>query len=69
MQILKRHTKGTHLNTIERFYIYTEYVSNNHLNVKHTFSPNSIFEILPKTQPAINAPPPPFNDGQAIPRT
>jgi hypothetical protein len=58
MQILKRHTKGTQLNTIERFYIYAEYVNDNHLNDKHTISPNSIFEALLKTQPAI--PPPPL---------
>jgi arginyl-tRNA--protein-N-Asp/Glu arginylyltransferase len=58
IQILKRHTKGTHLNTIEQFYIYAEYVNNNHLNDKHTVSSNSIFEALLKTQPAINPPPP-----------
>jgi hypothetical protein len=46
MQILKRHSKCTHLNTIERFYIYAEYVNNNQLNDKHTVSPNSIFEAL-----------------------
>jgi len=44
MQILKRHSKGTHLNTIQRFYIYAEYVNNKQLNDKHTISPNSIFE-------------------------
>ena len=67
-QILKCHSKGTHLNTIERFYIYAEYVNNNQLNDKHTISPNSIFEALLNTQNAIN-PPPPFNDGHAIPTT
>jgi hypothetical protein len=66
MQILKRHTKDTHLNTIERFYIYVEYVNNTHLNDKHIIFSNNIFEALLKAQPAVTSPPP-FNDCHAIP--
>jgi hypothetical protein len=56
MQILQRHNKGPHLNTLERFYIYAEYLNNNHLNVEHTVFPNIIFNTLLKTPPAINTP-------------
>jgi len=48
--------KGPHLNTLERFYIYAEYLNNNHLNDKHTILPNIIFNTLLKTPPAINTP-------------
>jgi hypothetical protein len=57
-QILKRHTKGTHLNTVKCFYIYAEYINNNHLNEEHTITPNRIFETLLKTPTTINPPPP-----------
>jgi len=53
MQILQYHGKGTHPNTIERFYIYAEFSKNNHLNDEHTISPNKIFEaptLSPPTQ-------------------
>jgi len=48
MQIIKWQNKGSHLNTIERFYIYAEYLNNNHLNDDHTIFPNTIFEALLK---------------------
>jgi len=48
MQILQRQNKGSHLNTIERFYIYAEYLNNNHLNDEHTIFPSIIFEALLK---------------------
>jgi len=48
MRILKHHIKGTHLNTVARFYIYAEYIKKNHLNDKHTTTPNRIFEVLLK---------------------
>ena len=44
MQILQLQNKGTHLNTIERFYIYAEYTKDNHLNDDSTVSPNKIFD-------------------------
>ena len=47
MQILQRQNKESHLNTIERFYIYAEYLNNN-LNDEHTTFPNIIFEALLK---------------------
>jgi hypothetical protein len=56
MQILKHHTKGTHLNTDERFHIYTDYMNNNHLNDEHNLTPNRIFETLLKTPTAITPP-------------
>src|SRR5215510_14141111 len=48
MQILHHHRKGPHLNTIERFHIYTEYMNGSHLNDEHTIFPNKIFESLIK---------------------
>jgi len=48
MQILQRQNKGSHLNTIERFYIYAEYLNNNHLNDEYSIFPNIIFEALLK---------------------
>jgi hypothetical protein len=48
MQILRLHNKGTHLNTTERFYTYTEY-NNNHLNDESTIFPNKIFDTLLRT--------------------
>ena len=48
MQILQLQNKGTHLNTIERFYIYAEYTKDNHLNDDSTVSPNKIFDKLLK---------------------
>jgi hypothetical protein len=46
MQVLQRHRKGAHLNTIERYYIYAEITKNNHLNNEHNISPNKIFDAL-----------------------
>jgi len=48
MQILQRQNKGSHLNTIERFYTYAEYLNNNHLKDEHTIFPNIILEALLK---------------------
>jgi hypothetical protein len=41
-------TKGSHVNTLERLYIYTEHLKNNHLNDDHAMFPNMIFEALLK---------------------
>jgi hypothetical protein len=57
MQILRHHRKGPHLNTLERFYIYAEYTSNNHLNDDHTIFPNRIFETLLKDHSRTNPSP------------
>jgi len=46
MQILQYQDKGTHFNTIERYYIYAEFTKNNHLNDEHNISPNKIFDAL-----------------------
>jgi hypothetical protein len=48
MQILQFQTKGIHLNTAERFYIYKEASINSHLNDDHTIPNNKIFEIILK---------------------
>jgi hypothetical protein len=48
MQILRLQNKGTHLNTIERFYTYTEYTNGNHLNDDSNIFPNKIFDTLLK---------------------
>ena len=44
MQIPQYRDKGTHLNTIERFFIYAEFSKNNHLNDEHSISPNKTFD-------------------------
>jgi hypothetical protein len=41
--------KSPHLNTIEKFHIYTEYLNDSHLNDEQTFFPNKIFDALLKT--------------------
>jgi hypothetical protein len=46
MQVIQCHSKGPHLNTIERFHIHTESSTNNHLNEDHTIFPNAIFDVL-----------------------
>ena len=50
MQIIQYHAKGNHLNTIEKFHIYTEFKNDNHLNDEHTIAPNKIFDTLLKPQ-------------------
>jgi len=50
MQVLQYREKGTHLNTIERFFIYAEFAKKNHLNDEHSISPNKIFDSLLKPQ-------------------
>jgi hypothetical protein len=49
MHILQHHKKGPYLNTIERFHIRTESLTNNHLNDDHTIFPNPIFDILSRS--------------------
>jgi len=46
VQILQSQDKGTHINTIEQYYIYTEFTINNHLNDEHNISPSKIFDAL-----------------------
>jgi len=49
MQILQYREKGTHLNTIERFFIYAEFSKNNHLNDEQSISRGKkFFDILLK---------------------
>jgi hypothetical protein len=59
MQILRHHKKGPHLNTLERFHIYTEYITNNHINDNQTIFPNKIFDVLLKDHSQGNRPPKP----------
>ena len=49
LQIIQCHKKGPHLNTIERFHIHTEAMSNTHLNDDHTIFPTLIFDILSRS--------------------
>ena len=48
MQILRHHRKEPHLNTLERYHIYAECVSNNHINDNQTIFPNKLFGVLLK---------------------
>jgi len=50
MQVLQYKKKGTHLNTIERFFIFKEFSINNHLNDEFNITPNRIFKTLLKAQ-------------------
>jgi len=52
MQPLQLHKKGPHLNTLEKFHIYTESKANNHLNDDHTITTNAIFDTLAHQPPA-----------------
>jgi len=56
MQVLHFQKEGTHLNTIERFHIHTEYTANNNLNNNHTLFHNAIFDTLLKTHQPQNPP-------------
>jgi hypothetical protein len=49
MEILHYQKKGAHLNTTERFYIYAEYTTDNHLNDNQNIFPSAIFDALLKT--------------------
>jgi len=63
MQVLQYQRKGTHPNTIERFFIYKKFSLNNHLNDEFNITSNRIFETLLK--PSNNSPtsqPPPTPD-------
>ena len=50
MQIIQYHAKGNHLNTSEKFHIYTEFKNDSHLNDERTIAPNKIFDTLLKPQ-------------------
>ena len=49
MQILQYQKKGTHLNTIERFFIFKDYLINNHPNDEFNINTNKFFEAILKT--------------------
>jgi hypothetical protein len=57
MQILRHHRKGPHFNTLERFHMYAEYITNNHINDNQTAFPNKIFDVLLKAYSQGNPPP------------
>ena len=46
MEIIQLHKKGTHLNTLEKFYIHKEYSNNNHLNEEYADNNNQIFNTI-----------------------
>jgi hypothetical protein len=46
MENLQYQKKGTHLNTIERFYNHAEYTANNHLNDSQNIFPNANFDTI-----------------------
>jgi hypothetical protein len=58
--LLNLQNKGTHLNTIEKFYIYAEHNKQNHLDDDSTIFPNKMFDVLIKPNPATTPPPPPI---------
>ena len=50
MQPLQFYKKGPHLNTLEKFHIYTESKANNHRNDDHTITTNAIFDTLARSR-------------------
>jgi hypothetical protein len=46
MDIIHVTNKGKMMDTLERYYIYKETISNNEINDKLTTKPNSIFEAV-----------------------
>ena len=48
MEVSHRQKKGTHLNTIEIFYIHKEQAAGKHLNDEQSIFPNKIFDTLIK---------------------
>ena len=50
MEIIQLQKKGTHLNTVERFHIHKEVITNNHLNEDYTETSNPIFNAILKLQ-------------------
>jgi hypothetical protein len=57
MHVSQCQNKGAHLNTIERFHIYSEYTNENHLNDNQNIFPNKIFDNI--LNPYLPSPPPP----------
>jgi hypothetical protein len=56
---MQLHKKGSHLNTLERFYIHKEYTHNNHLNEEYADNNNQIFNtILYMSNNMATTPPP-----------
>jgi hypothetical protein len=49
MEILQYQKKGAHLNIIERYCIYAEYATDNHLNDNQNIFLNAIFDALLQT--------------------
>jgi hypothetical protein len=49
MDIIHITNKGKMIDTLERFYIYREIISNNQINDKLTVKPNAIFETIVQT--------------------
>ena len=60
MQSLHHHTKGAHLNMVEKFYIHAEYVANNHLNDNYSIFPNIISDTFLKTHRPLKKKPHPL---------
>jgi hypothetical protein len=46
MEVLHFQRKGTHLDTIERFYIHKEAMHNNHINEEYTETTDQIFSTI-----------------------
>jgi hypothetical protein len=46
MEVLFTTTKGTLMDTVEKFHIYKETRNNNQINDKNTVKPNAIFDMI-----------------------
>ena len=51
MNILYTTNKGSFMDTIERFHVYSETQINNQINDKNTVKPNAIFDIINSHDP------------------
>jgi hypothetical protein len=54
VQTLRHHRNFRRFNTLERFHIHAEYLTNSHINDNQTIFPNRIFDVLLKVQPQNN---------------
>jgi len=51
MEILYTTSKGRFMDTVEKFYIYSETRNSNQINEKNTIKPNAIFDAISSHDP------------------
>jgi hypothetical protein len=59
MEIFYTTSKGTFMDTVEKFHIYRETQANNQINDKNTIKPNTIFDTVNSHEPPLSGYHPP----------